>query len=49
MVVPYSGNLLFKISNFERNKERTDCKISVNGKVLEQVNEVLPVIGLTEP
>ena len=26
---------------FERDEERTECKISVNGKILEQVNEVL--------
>ena len=32
----------YNISNlFERNEERTTCKISVNGKILEQVNEVV--------
>ena len=30
-----------KVLIFERNKERTECKISVNGKILEQVNEVV--------
>ena len=30
-----------KVLIFERDEERTECKISVNGKVLEQVNEVL--------
>ena len=26
---------------FERDEERMECKISVNGKILEQVNEVI--------
>ena len=25
----------------ERDEEKTECKISVNGKILEQVNEVV--------
>ena len=30
-----------KVLVFERDEERTECKISVNGKILEQVNEVV--------
>ena len=30
-----------KVLTFERDKERTEFKISVNGKILEQVNEVM--------
>ena len=30
-----------KVLIFERDEERTECKISVNGKILEQVNEVV--------
>ena len=26
---------------FERDEERTECKISVNGMILEQMNEVV--------
>ena len=29
-----------KVLVFERDKERTECKISVNGKILKRVNEV---------
>ena len=30
-----------KVLIFERDEEMTECKISVNGKILEQVNEVV--------
>ena len=30
-----------KVLVFERDEERTECKISVNGKILEQVDEVV--------
>ena len=30
-----------KVLIFERDEERTECKISVNSKILEQVNEVI--------
>ena len=30
-----------KVLILERDEERTECKISVNGKILEQVNEVV--------
>ena len=26
---------------FERNEEKTECKISINGKILEQVNDMV--------
>ena len=26
---------------FKKNEEKTECKISVNGKILEQVNEMI--------
>ena len=30
---------------FERDEEKTECKISVNDKILEQVNEVVGIFG----
>ena len=30
---------------FERNEEKTECKISVKGKISEQVNEVICNLG----
>ena len=30
-----------KILVFEKNEEKTECKISINGMMLEQVNEVV--------
>ena len=36
-----SLNTQTKVLVFERDEERTECKISVNGKILEQVNVVV--------
>ena len=33
-----------KVLIFGRDEETTECKISVNGKILEQVNEVVTVL-----
>ena len=34
-----------KVLVFERDQERTGCKISVNGKILEQLNKVVYLLG----
>ena len=35
-----------KVLVFERNEEKTKCKISVKGKILEQVNEVVYLVSI---